>query len=106
MASILVKCEICYTDFARIEEEDIKPPLHGNLFRPIHEGRGMANPFLWDAPWVDLRCPVCKKRPFINPNRIMDHKREYHGYSFECPQCHEFFKNAQALAGHKNKHRS
>jgi hypothetical protein len=103
---IIVQCEICFSNIGRIKESEAKPPFHGSQFTTLFPGRGVPDPFLWDAPWEDLRCPVCNFRPFINRNRIMDENRKYYGYSHECPTCHEFFKSPQALAGHKNKHRS
>lgn len=60
-----VKCEICTHNLGFINEARVGVPITGGMFTspdPIH---GFPDPFPPSIDWIDMRCPMCRKRPFL-----------------------------------------
>ena len=100
----LVQCEVCREIIGKIDIANFKPPLHGSMFLAKDVKHGYPLPFHFSLSWVELRCPVCRKRPFYSKNYITNEKGEQMGYTHECSICQEGFLNSQALNGHMNVH--
>jgi len=63
--NVLVRCEICDHWLATVDTDTLSLPIDSSMFKP--PGIGYPDPFPFDFSigWVDMRCPVCRKRPFI-----------------------------------------
>jgi hypothetical protein len=72
-------CEICYTAIGQFDPFKISQPLTGAMFTSPRPLRELPPPFGPAQVWPDLACGVCRKRPIIQPDRIMT----------EYPRCHE-----------------
>ncbi len=99
-----VKCEVCYEIIGKIIMENFKVPMTGHMFISKDSKHGYPRPFVHDFDWVDLRCPICRHRPFLNENFFINEKNEKCGNTFECDVCGKFLKNKLALYGHRNAH--
>ncbi len=60
---IKLKCEICPHEVATVDTEKLKMPIAGHMFGPPEEW--IQSPFHADVDWQYMRCPMCRKRPFI-----------------------------------------
>jgi hypothetical protein len=69
-------CEICYSAIAQFEQ--VHQPLSGSMFTSPNPVREIPAPFGAEQAWDDMRCPVCRRRPFEQPDRVMvEHPRCY-----------------------------
>jgi len=64
-------CEICHTYIGQFDHLTIFEPIAGVMFTSPRPRREVPPPFAPSLGWVDMRCPVCRKRPMIKPHRIM-----------------------------------
>jgi hypothetical protein len=60
---ILLKCEICPHEVATVDTEKLKMPIRGSMFGAPEVWH--ISPFHADVDWQYMRCPMCRKRPFI-----------------------------------------
>ncbi len=72
MALINFHCEVCREWIGRIDPEKIHLPLTPFMFLPLSDDPMCKPPFLHtkDLEWEYFQCPICKKRPFLDPKRL------------------------------------
>jgi hypothetical protein len=100
----VVVCEVCFEVIGKIDMSTFKPPIHGSMFLAKDKKHGYPKPFHESLAWEDLRCPMCRTRPFHSRNYIMNDMGEYIGFLFECEIYDKGFISKLALGGHKNSH--
>lgn len=68
----ILRCEICRADLAKFLPENLTLPLTAEMFSPL---LASASPFPrvsgLTIAWEHVRCPMCRKRPFIKRDTIM-----------------------------------
>jgi len=96
-----VICEICTEIIGKCDMSKFAAPMTGDMFIPKDHKHGYPAPFILNENWRDLRCPVCKFRPFESPNYFYNEKDEKCGWTDICPDCGQGFKNYLALSGHR-----
>lgn len=64
-------CEICGEVIGQFDPEKLSLPLKGSMFLPKDIEHGFPPPFPDALEWVDLRCRMCGKRPFLEQDRVM-----------------------------------
>jgi DNA-directed RNA polymerase subunit RPC12/RpoP len=70
-----VFCDICNSHIADVNAKKLSIPIDPQLFKSIMPGRA-PDPFIVAKEWLDIRCPYCRKRPFIEPDEIvLDYKK-------------------------------
>jgi len=69
---VIVLCEVCITPIATTDPAILHLPLDGSMFRSVDPVHGFPAPWFEDKAytWEAMRCPLCKFRPFVEPNRI------------------------------------
>ena len=75
---ILATCEICthrlgYCDPARMDN-----PMRGSDFTSPDQAHGFPAPFPGVLTWLDLRCPMCRRRPFLREDAVRGDDGRYH----------------------------
>lgn len=109
-------CEICFSLIGLVSE-DVAVPLSPDMFTSFAPERQIPPPFHKSLTWEEFRCPYCRKRPIIRPDRIMtDHPRCFQSQgkapayqqlqpkppeetsaegSFRCPDCGKMYTSYQ-----------
>jgi hypothetical protein len=99
----LVKCEICREIIGKCDMSKFESPMHGALFISKDHKHGYPAPFYaLDDEWLELRCPICRKRPFLTKNYFMNEKDIPCGNVWVCEECNQGFAKKEALWGHKS----
>ena len=63
-----LQCDICREVIGKFDPETLSMPLNGRMFEPkTHQ---YPHPFP-PVDWIEMRCPICRKRPFIYQERVM-----------------------------------
>jgi hypothetical protein len=101
---INVQCEVCKEHIGKIDIANLVPPLKGSDFFAKNQKNGYPPPFHPSLTWEDLRCPMCRKRPFYQRCSVIDMEGERHGFLHECPVCFKGFKKIEGLNGHIRTH--
>jgi hypothetical protein len=63
-------CEICREWIGKIDPDTIHLPLTSDQFKPIIDHFSQVPPFHEKLTWEWFQCPVCHKRPFIDPHKL------------------------------------
>ena len=65
-------CEVCREKIGRIDADAIKLPLTPFQFMPLSDDPDCPPPFPYHdgLEWQYFQCPVCKKRPFLDPHKL------------------------------------
>jgi len=74
---MLLKCEICFEIIGSFDPEKINLPIRAELFQSKDPARGEPPPPFAHQPgmeWEFLRCPICRKRPFLTEESVMTPK--------------------------------
>jgi uncharacterized C2H2 Zn-finger protein len=71
MSQVKFYCEICREYIGKIEPDTIQLPLTPDQFKPIYIHPVLVYLFPPELTWEWFRCPVCGKRPFIEPIRLL-----------------------------------
>jgi len=121
MSDSVLRCEVCKQPIAVIDEDVLKTPLKGSMFKSLDPARNRPT-FRETADWRSLICPYCRKRVCYNHDEILTDKGLTHvpdksrkeldeqaqadiTSKYTCPVCRRGFSSPQALAGHMNVHR-
>lgn len=80
---MMIHCEICgLRDGEKVrtgdhtslgEAIDIRLPLNGNMFGSPNPGRQIPPPFRGIDNWRDMKCPRCRRIPFMFTPDQLDH---------------------------------
>ena len=99
-----VKCEICDSFIGKCDMSKFSVPIDGSMFIPKDHKHGYPAPFYGHATeWMELRCPICNRRPFLNQNYFLNIDDEKCGNVYECPDCDSAFPTILGLNGHKGQ---
>jgi len=111
----ILHCEVCKQPLAVIDEDSLKTPLKGLMFKSLKPERNWPT-FREQSEWRELICPYCKKRVCYEHNQILTDKGRMFvpdksrdelniDKKYICAICSREFGSPQALAGHMNVHR-
>ena len=96
-----LKCEICHEFIGKCDMSKFSVPMNGSMFISKDHFHGYPAPFYGHAhEWLELKCPICKNRPFVSPNYFTNTDNEKCGNTHECQKCGKAFPTAFGLAGH------
>jgi hypothetical protein len=99
-----VRCDICFSIIGKCDMSKFDVPMTGTMFISKDHKHGYPAPFYGrNFDWMELRCPICNKRPFTSRNYFHNRDGEKCGFTYECPICEKGFINGLALAGHKGQ---
>lgn len=65
---LLMTCEICRGEIARVDLDKLRLPVMGYMFAPARVN--FPPPFPKAVDWLSMFCPYCRKRPMIDPDRL------------------------------------
>lgn len=119
-----VICEICQEKIAEAKADDIRLPLKGSQFLSPDSRHGFPPPFDPEAEWEDMRCPYCRRRPFLRRDSIltsdgvlwirteaepqavekMQQSETSEAEAIVCEECGKTFKHRLALGSHLRMH--
>lgn len=70
---LIAKCEICSAEIGVFGPDTMRFPMLGNMFESPNPKREIPPPFRGSAAvdWLNMRCPMCNKRPFLHEHKIM-----------------------------------
>jgi hypothetical protein len=71
MSKIKVLCEICNEHIAMADTDTLRMPMMGSMFTSPDPFHGVPAPFDPSTPWVHMACPWCRKRPFMEEDRVL-----------------------------------
>ncbi|MBC8184293.1 hypothetical protein H8E88_24625 [candidate division KSB1 bacterium] len=74
------------------------------MFKSPASHRGIPPPFHFSMDWLEMRCPWCRKRPFLHQHKFMGTDGKYYGNVHECNYCPRNFTTASGLAIHTKTH--
>jgi len=73
----ILQCEICRSNIGIFKPEDLKIPIDSSMFKSIDAFHGFPPPFPpgtdgrgQPLTWEFARCPYCRTRPFMEPDRV------------------------------------
>lgn len=58
-------CEVCKAVIAKFDVCELAMPVMGSMFKSKDPDHGVPDPFDPRQDWRYMRCPYCKRRPFI-----------------------------------------
>lgn len=70
MTKIPVYCEICKSQIAGADIDDLKEPMVGAMFDSALAHLGVSSPFHPQVRWEFMKCPYCGYRPFLRRDRV------------------------------------
>lgn len=68
--TLSIYCEICSEKIATAEISALSLPLKGSQFLSPDAWHGYPPPFEPEAEWEEMRCPHCRRRPFISETAV------------------------------------
>ena len=70
---LIAKCEICFEAIGVFDPDTMRFPMLGNMFESINKKREIPPPFRgsMSVDWLNMRCPMCNKRPFLHEHKIL-----------------------------------
>ena len=96
-----VRCEICGEFIGKCDMSKFSAPINANMFISKDHKHGYPAPFYGqNLDWIDIRCPICKKRPFISYNYFRNLEGKKCGNIHECSTCGKGFPTALGLNVH------
>jgi len=66
-----IYCEICGEKIATADMHTLRHPLKGSQFLTPDSWHGYPPPFDPGATWEEMRCPYCRRRPFLSATAVM-----------------------------------
>ena len=70
MPEQVIVCDICGHTLGKTDPEEMYLPLLGKYFKSLDLKSGISAPFYDETEWINMKCRQCKKRPFLEPDRI------------------------------------
>ena len=74
----MVICEICKENIGKVDTRRLRLPLTGDQLKSVDQKHDMPPFFHPLLDWETMRCPYCKTRPILEPDRLMFEDRTYH----------------------------
>ena len=68
--TLSVYCEVCGEKIATADMHTLQIPLKGSQFLSPDAWHGYPPPFEPEAEWEEMRCPHCRRRPFISETAV------------------------------------
>lgn len=68
---LTLKCELCSAEIGLFDPEVVRFPIKGHMFESIDERHGFPPPFHPSMTWEEMRCPMCRYRPFYTKDSIL-----------------------------------
>lgn len=65
------RCDICKEKIGLFDPETLHLPLTSDQFDCLVQAPGHHPPFKPGMTWEWLRCPVCNRRPFNSPDKVL-----------------------------------
>lgn len=63
-------CEVCGEKIATADMHTLQIPLKGSQFLSPDAWHGYPPPFEPGATWEEMRCPYCRRRPFLSETAV------------------------------------
>ncbi len=102
-------CEICRTPIAQFDPIEVSVPLTGAMFKPLYMDRECNPTWLPSIEQDDLVCPMCKRRVFNDPHRLLTsdgYMEVEDSVPFRCPYCGKVCGSEIGLKSHmRHKHK-
>ena len=71
MPEIKIHCQICKEHIAMAELSDLAVPLMPEMFKSPGPENGFPEPFPLAREFLEMFCPYCRKRAFIEPDKVL-----------------------------------
>lgn len=71
MPLMYFRCEICKEKIGKFDPDLLHVPLTSDQFQCLVEAPSHHPPFKPNLTYEWLRCPVCNRRPFNQPDRVL-----------------------------------
>lgn len=71
MPILTLMCEVCGEDLGFFNTQTLGSPMTGAMFTSLDPERDFPRPFPVELEWIDLKCPYCRTRPFIETRKVM-----------------------------------
>ena len=99
---MILMCEICREKIGIVDEDKLDKPVLPEMFVTLDPEHKRPAPFVNQTCWRDMRCPYCRKRPFINESEILtDGGKVPIRKAFKCDKCGKAFNTAKGVEMHK-----
>lgn len=89
-------CELCSERIALFNPDRLSTPISGGMFLSPDSQHGIPEPFHQQLTWVNFKCPYCKNRPILQPDRVLTESGYFYLVEMEsnperlrivCPKC-------------------
>ena len=101
-------CAYCFEPIATIKVNELSVPFKPEMFKSIDSVHEIPPPFPEGVEWIDMKCPICKLRPFYSEDRITiqddSGKRDIKiSDGFKCDICGNIYQHESSLIRHKKE---